>query len=485
MAEKDKNSPATTSLAYDVMAPKWDKINTLLGGTEAMRAAGRAYLPQHPEESNQAYSERLQVTTLLNMVDMTLTALVSKPFSSPVNIGEDVPEQIENLLDDVDQQGTSLNRFARAWFREGVAMGYSAVMVDFPKVEDPAPGVTRTLDDDRKENLRPYLIRISPENLISADYEIINGKEQLTQVRILEHVVKSEGFAQKVVEQIRVVYPGRGEIWQKTEVKKGGKTTWRKVSDYTYDLPYIPIHIFYADRQGFMLSKPPLLDLANLNIRHWQSTSDQIAILTVARFPMLAVTGSTDSSDLVVGPNSLLSAPDSAGRFYYVEHTGKAIAAGRQDTQDLEEQMAEYGATFLKRRPGGETATGRALDSAEVTSALQDMSLGFQDSLREVMRMFGEWLRISEPGTFSVQTDFSLTDSQEATLVSLREARDRGDLSRRKYLTRLIEVGVLSDTFSLDENEEELKTEPKSESPMKPEPAVTAGGIVEDDEGGG
>ena len=69
----------------------------------------------------------------------------------------------------------------------------------------------------------------------------------------------------------------------------------------------------------------PLLDLAWLNIAHWQSSSDQRHVLTVARFPMLAGSGVPENTNVVVGPDRMLTTPNADGKFYYVEHTGAAI----------------------------------------------------------------------------------------------------------------------------------------------------------------
>jgi hypothetical protein len=120
--------------------------------------------------------------------------------------------------------------------------------------------------------------------------------------------------------------------------------------EYTYDLPFIPLVTFYADRQGSWSasrrSRP-----GRPEHRHWQSTLDQTAVLTVARFPILASRGAISDDELTVGPNQWLQLPGPAGRFYYVEHTGKAIAAGRNDLLDLEETMAEYGAVSSRSVP--------------------------------------------------------------------------------------------------------------------------------------
>ena len=47
-------------------------IDALLGGTEAMRAAGKAYLPQWPQEEDDGYQARLGTSTLLPVLSHRL-----------------------------------------------------------------------------------------------------------------------------------------------------------------------------------------------------------------------------------------------------------------------------------------------------------------------------------------------------------------------------------------------------------------------------
>jgi hypothetical protein len=162
--------------------------------------------------------------------------------------------------------------------------------------------------------------------------------------------------------------------------------------------------------------------------------------------------------ELTVGPNAWLHCPDPAGRFYYVEHTGKAIAAGRRPL-DLEETMAEYGATFLKKRPGGASATARALDTAEVTSPLQDMAIRFQAALQQAMKYMGKWAKIDDVGTFSINLDFGFDEGDTSIMSELRGARENGDLSRPRYLKELHRLGGLGEDFDPEQNDAELEKE--------------------------
>lgn len=445
---------ATTSLAYDTMTPRWLKMGTLLGGTEQMRAAQEDMAPRHEHESQKNYDERITGNVLFNMVDLTLRTWVGRPFAASIQYSEDFSAHLVPLMDDVDLDGNNLDVFARRWFRDGVAKAFSHVVVEFPRVD---LGTPRTLEDDDAMNIRPYLVHVIPEQLIFAVADRINGRETLTHVRIMEEVVTLSGWEEVVTEQVRVLeldYVNTGTDtepkWaQKVRVdihQQDERKDWIVVESWYMDIDFIPLVTFYADRQGFMLGRSPLDDLADLNIRHWQSMSDQISILTVARFPMLACSGGDDEEGhLVIGPKEWLYAPDPSAKFYYVEHKGAAIAAGRDDLSDLEKRMQSYGAEFTKDRPDRESASARALDSIEATSPLQDVVYRFNDAMNYALWMMSDWMNKKHFGTASVPTEFTSPEAME--LQTLYNSWTEGALTTEEYLKELQRRGVLSEKF--------------------------------------
>lgn len=452
--EKDPNDPSNTSMAFDAMFPKWDMINTLLGGTAAMRDAGETYLPQHEAESHGNYQERLHTATLFNMTEITLMSLVGKPFSDPVILRDDVPAEIKAFEPDIDLQGNNLTTFARTFFQEGLAKAFAHCFIDMPALtaEEKAQ---RTKADDLAENRRPYWTLIKPENIIFASTDVVAGIETLTHVRFRENAIIRSGFVEVLKQRIRVFdkpVDGTNITWMLWELKdqnKKKKPKWEPIQNGTLDIDVIPLVTFYTNRTGLMEGKSPLEDLAYLNIRHWQSTSDQNNILTVSRFPILAGSGvgTEDGKGLAIGPRVMLYSKDSQGRFYYVEHTGAAIAAGRNDLLDLETQMSAYGAQFLQRKPGNPTATARALDSAEATSPLQDSAVRFIDVMNQCLKITAKWMGITTGGTVSINTEFKPATIDAGSLAILLAARKQGDLSREDFLKQLKEFEIIRDEF--------------------------------------
>lgn len=501
MSNKPELDPSTPSANYVAMTPTWNKIDVLLGGTERMRAAGESMMPRHENETAGAYHERLSRATLLNLSKLTLDQWTGKPFSEPVNVGDDVPSQIAEWLEDVDLQGNDVSVVSRDWFRKGLAKAFCHMLVDAPEDD----GVPRTAADDTREGVRPYWNLVNPENLFAAEARMIDGKEVLTHVRIFERETVRDGFAEATIDRIREfnrILPGESAlqlvgmdrereivsegalpdedmgallaeferpgvwvtVWRKVEKKEKDDKEWvideapRRLDDRMDEIPLVT---FYSDREDLLRGKPHVEDIVDLNINWWQSNSDQNIVLTVARFPLLALSGGDEDEVVVeVGPKRMLFTPDPKGKFYYVEHAGAAIEAGRNHLQDLENQMAHYGAEFLRRKPGGETATARALDSAEATSPLEDAAMRFNESLNKALKLTGKWVGVEDVGRVSVTTEFDPVEVDGGgDLDALDKARKRKDLSRHNFFEELRRRGTVREEFDHEENDKELEEE--------------------------
>jgi len=469
-AKKDPNSPATTTKNYDIMQPRLDLMNTVLGGTEDMREAGETYLPKHPAEDDEAYRVRLGVATLYPKTEKTSDELSAKPFTEELQLKDDIPDAVRDLMQDVDLQGNAIGVFCRTWFATALTSAFSHVLVEFPRKED--LGRPQTLADDREAKARPYLVHIPPENVLGMEAEVVNGQERLTRVRIREYRKGMKGFAETSVERIRILTPGHVQIMEQPEAgKKKGK--WKTVEEYDVDMQEIPMVTFYTHREDLCLGKSPLQDLAYLNITHWQSTSDQRNALTVARFPMLACSGYEKEVDpttkqpidpVMVGPRQFLTTMNPQGRFYYVEPQGAAIKAGANDILELEQQMALFGAQFMRKESSVQTATQSVLDTAEANSPLQAWTIKFEDAVAQVLGYMARWLNLEGEGGGHINLDksASLENATDAELSTLDKSRARHDMSREAHLGEMKRRGILAESFDIEADQVRIDNEMRS-----------------------
>jgi hypothetical protein len=454
---------ATPSMAWERMAVKWKLIDTVLGGTAAMRKAGRERLPPHPYETDEAYRERLSRATLKNYTSRTLENLTSKAFRDPPLLGSTFPQPLVDLAADIDGEYTGFVVFARAWFNKALARGFAHALIDFSRTETTG-GTPRTRADDLREGVRPFWSIVDPLDVLFMRTEKVGGVTQVVEMRVYECDIVQDGrWGEAVRERIRVLYPDHFDVYERREVE--GKNTWVIVDSGVMGLGYVPIVTFYIDRKSLCECKPPLEDLAHINVEHFQSASDQRNILTVSRFPILAASGANNADasapPLVIGPNRWLTLADPQGRIYYVEHAGHAIEAGRKDLEDLEDQMASYGSEFLRKRPGAASATGRTLDSAEAIAPLTAWGIDFKECMERAWGMTADWLNISRDGIdveFKIKPDVTVGEAKE--LDALDKARERRDISRVAYLKELQRRDILAPEYDSSTDQVLIDAEP-------------------------
>jgi len=441
------------------MAEDWPLIDALMGGTTAMRKAGKRYLPQWPNEQDDAYKARAATATLFPAFARTVDVLTGKPFAKPITLSDDVPSRIVGWSEDIDLQGRNLHSFADSLCIEALARGLGGILVDFPKTTDKrGRQMYKTRAAEQAAGVRPYFVQILGGNILGWRSQRINGVETLTQLRLLEAVVEEDGaFGEKEIEQVRVLYPGRWEVWRKSEKSVDSlKPDWILYDEGKVSLPRIPFVPFYGKRTGFMTGVPPLAELAHMNVEHWQSKSDQQTILHVARVPILFAKMLGENT-ITVGGASAVKCEDADGDLRYVEHTGAAIESGRLALLDLEDRMRQVGAELLVIKPGNTSVTQTRADNEPGTCALQRIVQGLEDSLDGALQLAAEWVGEPEGGHIQIFQDFGVASLAEASLELLRDMNVDGTLSDETLFNETQRRGVVSPELTWKSEQERIK----------------------------
>ncbi len=317
-----------------------------MGGTLYMRQLGETFLPRWPKEGKEDYKKRLAVATLLPAYEETINQNVGRVFAEPIQLGENVPDRLREFAKDVDLEGSRLDVWAQAFFSLAMQYGLSHALVDYPRVDAEQ---VKTKADEKATGARPYVTMLNPRQVIGWKSKMTAGKVQLTALRIKEVVVEDgDDFGQTKVEQIRLLTPGKVQIYRKA-TSADGQANWALHEEWQTSRQDITLVTLYTKRTGFMCGSPPLLNMALLNVKHWQSQSEQDNILHVARVPLLTVFGLEDGQELVIGSSSATQFSDRQKQgLEYVEHTGTSISAGKESLTDLVEQMRQAGAKLLR-----------------------------------------------------------------------------------------------------------------------------------------
>jgi len=358
----------------------------LRGGTDAMRRAGKKYLPQEPLEGETQYINRVKRSFLVNFYRKTVDKFVGKITRQAPELTEGTPTQIADLYEDIDNNGNDLPTVIRESLTQAVDDGVVFYFIDSPRDPQTPDGeqgefaenerTFRSRAFDERNNIRPYVRTVKADDLIGWKYKKVNGNKVLTQIRIREWVTKEDPedeWNEIEVEQIRVVEPFVHTIWELVKTREG-KEDWQIVETITTDFEIIPLIPLYTSKIKYMVGEPLFMDLATLNVEHWQSKSDQNNINHVIRMPLLFASGFDEEENpitLEIGPNSLIQGPPGS-EMKYVEHTGAAAEVGYRELERIEDAVVRMGAEIILNRKTGanQTATGRAIDKAEADTEM-------------------------------------------------------------------------------------------------------------------
>ncbi|MCW0941889.1 DUF4055 domain-containing protein [Citrobacter freundii] len=435
---------STPNLDYGNMVQAWDINDALMGGTLYMRQLGEAYLPRWPKEDKEDYKKRLAVATLLPAYEETINQNVGRVFAEPIQLGENVPDQLREFSKNVDLEGSRLDVWAQAFFSLAMQYGVSHALVDYPRVDAEQ---VKTKADEKATGARPYVTMLNPRQVIGWKSKMVSGKVQLTALRIKEVVVEDgDDFGQTKVEQIRLLTPGQVQIYRKA-TGDNAQANWTLHEEWQTSRKDITLVTLYTKRTGFMCGSPPLLNMALLNVKHWQSQSEQDNILHVARVPLLMVFGLEEGQELVIGSSSATQFSDRQKQgLEYVEHTGTSISAGKESLTDLVEQMRQAGAKLLRTdNTSTKSVDQTSEEKMQEQSPLYTMATSLEDAIDNILQIMAEYIGESEGGNVDVRTELDVESKEfnPPAALAIQSLRQGGDIRRVDAIKSLQKLNII------------------------------------------
>ena len=450
-----EDSPFTRTRAVLDMMKGWEIMKAVTEGTDYLRQNSEAFLPLEPREDYDAYLARVNRAVFSPFTQRLIRAATGLVLRKPITLTGD-PYWTEMFKMDVDGCKSDLDEYARRILMCSLIYGQSHILVDYP-----APSGARSLAEERAQDRRPYWIEVDPTNLYGWRLDRESNYGNLIQVRLAEKAVLPSGqFGEKVFDQIRVIEPGRYRIFRKTEqieemydVADGSSvgdfevaTTnkdYKQVESGNFSLGEIPLVTIYSGKTENLVSKPPLLDIAYLNLAHFQRQADLIHSLHVASQPMLVMEGYDDQTkDLAISVNYAM-ATQPGNKIYYVEPASSAFDAQSAEIKELQMQMATLGiSTLSQQKFVAESADARRLDRVDTNSMLAMVSMELEQKLQKAFNLSAEYVGI-EPPEVKISRDFDIERLIGQDITALTSLFDQQVIDREEFRDILVQGEVL------------------------------------------
>ncbi len=423
------------------------------------------YIQKFAKEPDENYKNRLNDSVFYNITNRMIKINYNRPFGKPAQLTSK-NDFLSSLQEDFDGFGNSLTDFGKKLFKRSLYDSQGHVFVDLPV----------NLDENGKSIFNP---EVKPNAFVLDNDRILGARVNSNgEVIHLRFATEEESphfenpFDVQNVKTIYVFDKIGNEVYYNIFRQVGD--TFKAEFDYSekdrifstqkHPLNYIPLISFYPeDTDNAFYPDLIFKDLANKNIEYFRSSSDQTNILHVARVPILFLKGMPENhTGVAIGASAALVADEAAENAdaKFVEINGNSINAGRQNMNDIINQMESLGLELMTKK-SNVTATASSIDNAQNLSLLTAFAMKLQDRLSDIVKVFIDFKKASgytfneEEFTLQIDTKFSVVVEQQE-LQFMQFLRGSGDISGKTITDYAKRLGYLPSNYSYENDMEDV-----------------------------
>lgn len=498
---------------YEYYRPIWQKIRDAVAGEEEIKRKGETYLRRLKGQNGEDYESYLDRAVFYNMTAQTQNGMVGQVFRRPptvrnlpqsvgiIGIAPDGSQQIITPTTDkfgpelrrFAKDGSSHHNFAKTACSEQIAMGRFGALVDASADNPQGFG---------------YVVGYTAENIVDWTIEEVQGLFMPT--RILLREFEREDNAQTRDN----AWIGRAD--KNTDIRRAGgirdqyfanataalARPTRYTSSYTYrtiyrelvlelqpngidwvyrqyvynddprsiaraaftptvrgnTLNFIPFVFFGATSNTAETEKPPLLDIVDLNIKHYRTYAELEHGRFYTALPIYYAPGNDDEKEGAyhLGPNQVWEVPrDTIPGI--IEFKGTGLKTLETALNEKEQQIAAIGGRLM---PGASKSVSESDNQVALREANeQSLLLNIVMSLEEGMSMLTRyWLLfrdvpMSATANLRYEVDTSVfSNSVDArTLRALQQLYEGGLLPVDALYENFLKNGLLPSSMTLED----------------------------------
>lgn len=469
--ERDRLIPAWAHPVVQYYFDEWRLIRDCIEGEKDVKAAGPIYLPKLDNQDSMEYDSYVERACYYNFTGRTLGALVGTLFRRRPQV-KNLPAALKTRLEKISKSGAPFETLAETTAEEYLALGRVGVLVDLPATNSTSP--------------QPYLVPYVAENIIDWDHEVVDpatGRQVLSYVMLREWVRGPD----PVMHQFRWFTRYRKLVLEGTgKDAEGNWTGPRTYVQYTFQktgadavptdgsgvrtvpmirgepLNYIPFHIFEAPR-------PPMLDIARLNISHYRSYAHLEHGRYFTGLPVYVATVTEASkTDFYVGPSTVWLIPP-GGDAKILEFNGNGLKALENACQTKEAQASALGGRMIgvtaqsTAETDNQTAEKGRNEQATLHRAARLLEWGWTQLLRWWADFANE---TADDIVAKFNKDFLYGDIGSREFRAIQSMYKDGVIPIEVVYEYLVKAGVIEDDLELDvlvemlENEDSFPNQP-------------------------
>ncbi len=463
---------------YTNSVATWQFCRDMIAGDDAVKAKKETYVPRLSEQDDTQYLAMLNRPVYEGYTSRTLDGMTGLIFSKAPAV--EAPESLKLSFDNIDLAGKTLTDLAQDTVEDVFATDRVGLLVDRASVD--TKGMTNGEVEALK--LRPFIKAYPTESIINWKYDSINNQQVLSLVVLKESKEKwSDEFTSEKETIYRVLSLEKGiyrvRIFE-NQTKGEGKnavTQWIATSDIypkmnnapMTEIPFIGIT---STSLGLDVKKPPLYDMAKVNLTHFKTNVEYYHGMHFTALPTPYMTGyqSDDDEEIKIGSTSILTLSDPSATLGYLEFSGDGLGTLEREKTNQKETMVVLGSNMLqsdKKTAEAENtvAMRNAGQNASIVSVADTVSRGIELALN----IANKWNSSLEKVTYKLNTDYNLIKLDAQSLTAYVQAWLSGAMSHEELFLNLQKGELIKESKTFEEHQTQIE----EETPNLSEPPAT------------
>ena len=377
--------------------------------------AGR-YLTKYYLETLEEYENRIKQTPLDNHCKSVVETYNSFLFRTPAKrtYGSiDNDPALESFFQDSDLDGRTFNQFMRDVATQSSIYGNVWVMVDKPNTQ------VATRADELQQEIRPYVIMFTPENVIDWEYtRRMSGAYELTYIKIYEGADDDYGYYREITpENISVYRKSRGAM------ENDAPELMEEYANALKKVPCVPVYAQRSRIRGVGISD--ISDISDMQRAVYNELSELEQIVRISNHPSLVKTSDTEAA---AGAGAIIDLPndlDANLKPYLLEPSGSGIEnilSSLDNKANAINRMANLGGT---RSTATRTMSGVALETEfQILNArLSEKADLLELAEEQIWRLWSQWQGKVWDGMIDYPDSFNIHDKAN-TIELLKKSKE-------------------------------------------------------------
>ena len=388
---------------YENNIDRWEYYyNSYFGGQDYQRSGYlRKYLAEENDGFNE-YAKRLASTPLDNhcrsVID-TYTSFIwretpQREFGSLSN-----NPALELFLKDADLEGRSYDAVMREATTLANVYGHVLLMLDKPASE------ASTLAEELAQGIRPYLVVITPENIVDWEWERqYNGRYAITMLKLKEYEDEEKTIYRVWENDVVSVYEVDDDAGE-----------MRLLEQYPNQMGHIPATFLYGQRsheRGIGISQ--IADIADVQKAIYNELSELEQVIRISNHPTLVMTEGVDAS---AGAGAVIVVEDTdidpSLKPYLLQPSSQSIGSILQSIETKIGMIDRMANLSSMRSTSRATASGVSLkiERELLNVKLAQVADNLEICEEQLLSHFGHFYGIDYDGVIDYPDNFDMTDT--------------------------------------------------------------------------